>query len=120
VSGGKYRQCLDALVPMASQRTEMAARNWMLRGMMLETIRNDPDYNSGNYITQPRMMKYAINAYGIATGGGTLAYQALAPTAAQADKIVDGRPATGITADANASFYQRDGSHDYNPAALLD
>jgi homoserine O-acetyltransferase len=81
--GGKYPQFMDALVPMASQPTEMAARNWMLRRMMLETIRNDPDYNGGNYTTQPRMMKYAINAYGIATGGGTLAYQALAPTAAR-------------------------------------
>ena len=89
--GGRYPQFMDALVPMASQPTEMAARNWMLRRMMLETIRNDPDYNGGNYTTQPRMMKYAINAYGIATGGGTLAYQALAPTAAKADKMVDDR-----------------------------
>ena len=80
--GGKYPQFMDALVPMASQPTEMAARNWMLRRMMLETIKNDPDYNSGNYVTQPRMMKYAISAYGIATGGGTLAYQMLAPTGA--------------------------------------
>ena len=70
--GVKYPQAMDALVPMASQPTEMASRNWMLRRMMLETIRNDPDYNGGNYTKQPRMMKYAINAYGIATGGGTL------------------------------------------------
>ena len=91
--GGKYPQFMDALVPMASQPTEMAARNWMLRRMMLETIRNDPDYNGGNYTAQPRMMKYAINAYGIATGGGTLAYQALAPTAAQGRQ--DGRRPAG-------------------------
>ena len=50
--GGKYPQFMDALVPMASQPTEMAARNWMLRRMMLETIRNDPDYNGGNYTAQ--------------------------------------------------------------------
>jgi homoserine O-acetyltransferase/O-succinyltransferase len=118
--GGKYPQFTDALVPMASQPTEMAARNWMLRRMMLETIKNDPDYNSGNYITQPRMMKYAINAYGIATGGGTLAYQALAPTAAKADKMVDDRLATAITADANDFIYQWEASHDYNPAPTLE
>ena len=118
--GGKYPQFMDALVPMASQPTEMAARNWMLRRMMLETIRNDPDYNGGNYTAQPRMMKYAINAYGVATGGGTLAYQALAPTAAQADKMVDDRLATAITADANDFVYQWEASHDYNPAASLE
>src|SRR5438309_2423687 len=118
--GGKYPAYMDALVPMASQPTEMAARNWMLRRMMLETIKNDPDYNGGNYTAQPRMMKYAINAYGIATGGGTLAYQAQAPTAAKADKMVDDRLATAITADANDFVYQWEASHDYNPAASLE
>src|SRR5215210_7544438 len=72
--GSKYPDYMDALVPMASQPTEMASRNWMLRRLMLETIRNDPDYNGGNYAAQPRMMKYAIAAYAFATGGGTLAY----------------------------------------------
>ena len=63
------------------------------------------------------MMKYAINAYGIATGGGTLAYQALAPTAAKADKMVDDRLATAITADANDFIYQWESSRDFNPSA---
>jgi homoserine O-acetyltransferase len=114
--GEKYPQAMDALVPMAAQPTDMAARNWMLRRMMIETIRNDPDYNGGNYTTQPRMMKYAINAYGIATGGGTLAYQALAPTAAKADQMVDERLATPVTADANDFVYQWESSHDYSAA----
>jgi homoserine O-acetyltransferase len=118
--GVKYPQAMDALAPMASQPTEMAARNWMLRRMMLETIRNDPDYNGGNYTSQPRMMKYAINAYGIATGGGTLAYQTLAPNAAKADKMVDDRLATAVTADANDFVYQWEASRDYNPSAGLD
>ena len=118
--GVRYPQFMDALVPMASQPTEMAARNWMLRRMMIETIRNDPDYNGGNYTAPPRMMKYAVNAFGIATGGGTLAYQMQAPTAAKADKMVDERLATAITADANDFVYQWEASHDYNPSAGLD
>jgi len=118
--GVRYPQMMDALVPMASQPTAMAARNWMLRRMMLETIRNDPDYNSGNYTAQPRMMKYAVNAYGIATGGGTLGYQTLAPTAAQADKMVDERLATAVTADANDYIYQWEASHDYDPSAGME
>lgn len=118
--GEKYPQFMDALVPMASQPTEMAARNWMLRRLMIETIRNDPDYNGGNYTSQPRMMKYAINAYGIATSGGTLAIQMQAPTGEKADKIVDERLAAPITADANDFLYQWDASHDFNPTAGLD
>ena len=66
------------------------------------------------------MMKYAINAYGIATGGGTQAYQMLAPTGEKADKIVDDRLAVPVTADANDFIYQWEASHDCNPSAGLD
>jgi homoserine O-acetyltransferase len=118
--GEKYPKDMDALVPMASQPTEMASRNWMLRRIMLDTIRNDPDYNGGNYTSQPRVMKYAITAYGIASSGGTLAYQQQGPTAAKADGIVDERLATPITADANDYVYQWDSSHDYNAAGKLE
>jgi homoserine O-acetyltransferase/O-succinyltransferase len=118
--GAKYPDMMDALVPMASQPTEMAARNWLLRRMMLETIRNDPDYNGGNYTAPPRMMKYAIAAYRIASGGGTLGYQTLAPTAAKADKMADDLLAAPVTSDANDFIYQWEASHDYNPSAGLE
>ncbi len=118
--GERYPDFMDALAPMASQPTAMAARNWMLRRAMLETIRNDPDYNNGNYTRQPRMMKYAITAYGIASAGGTLAYQMLAPTAAKADKMVDDRLAAPVTADANDFIYQWEASHDDDPSADLE
>jgi homoserine O-acetyltransferase/O-succinyltransferase len=117
--GVRYPHFMDALVPMASQPTEMAARNWMLRRMMIETIRNDPDYNGGNYTSPPRMMKYAIGAYRIASAGGTLGYQTLAPTAAKADRMVDEQLATP-TADANDFLYQWQASHDYNPSPGLE
>ncbi len=117
--GERYPDFMDALVPMASQPSEMSARNWILRRAMLDTIRNDPDYNSGNYQSQPRMLKYAAAAYGFASSGGTLAYQKMAPTAAQADKMVDDRLAA-IKADANDFIYQWEASHDYNPTAGLE
>jgi homoserine O-acetyltransferase len=113
-------QMMDAAVPMASQPTAMAARNWILRRAMIETIRNDPDYNNGNYTSQPRMMKYAIAAYRFASAGGTLGYQTLAPTSAQADKMVDEQLALPVTADANDYLYQWDASHDYDPSAGME
>jgi homoserine O-acetyltransferase len=115
----RYPSFMDIVVPMASQPTEMAARNWMLRRVMLETIRNDPDYNGGNYTSQPRMMKYAIATYRFASAGGTLGYQTLAPTVAKADKMVDEQLAMTIPSDANDFIYQWDASHDYNPSAGL-
>jgi homoserine O-acetyltransferase len=115
----KYPGLMDAVVPMAAQPTAMAARNWMLRRMMIETIRNDPDYNDGNYTRQPRMMKYAVSAYGFASSGGTLAYQNEAPTAEKADKMIDDRLAMSVTADANDFIYQWQSSHDYDASAGL-
>ena len=120
VWGVRYPQMMDVLVPMASQPTAMAARNWILRRMMLETIRNDPDYNNGNYTSQPRMMKYAISAYRFASAGGTLGYQTLAPSAAQADKMVNEQLALPVTSDANDYIYQWDSSHDYDPSAGME
>ena len=113
--GVRYPQMMDALVPMASQPTAMAARNWILRRMMIETIRNDPDYDDGNYTAPPRMMKYAVSAFRFASAGGTLAYQTLAPTAVRADKMVDEQLAQPI-ADANDFIYQWEASHDYDPS----
>ena len=115
----KYPDMMDAVVPMASQPTAMAARNWILRRMMIETIRNDPDYNNGNYTSPPRMMKYAVAAYGFASSGGTLAYQDQAPTAAKADHMIDERLAAGAATDANDFIYQWQASHDYDASAKL-
>jgi homoserine O-acetyltransferase/O-succinyltransferase len=66
------------------------------------------------------MMKYAITMFGIATGGGTLAYQMQAPTSAKADKMVDERLAVPVTADATDFIYQWESSRDYNPAPGLE
>ena len=110
----------DAWVPMASQPTAMASRNWMMRRMLVETIRQDPAYDGGNYATQPPSLRLANVMFGIATSGGTLGYQALAPTAAKADALVDGRLAEPPPADANDYVYQWDSSHDYDGSAGLE
>jgi homoserine O-acetyltransferase len=116
----KYPDYMDAAVPMAAQPTAMASRNWMLRRVMLETIRNDPGYNNGDYAAQPRSVKIASVFFGIATAGGTLNYQKLAPTRAQADKIVDTRLAAPFAADANDFLWQWGSSADYDAAPGLD
>jgi homoserine O-acetyltransferase len=120
IHGEKHPEFFDVLVPMASQPTAMASRNWMLRRMMLETVRSDPDYKDGNYITQPRSLKIANVFFGIATSGGSLAYQKLAPTAEKADKLVDDRLALPIKADTNDYLYQWGSSHDYDASPNLD
>ena len=118
--GVSYPGFADALVPMASQPTEMSGRNWMMRRMLIDAVRTDPDWNGGNYSTQPRALKVANAFFGIATIGGSQAYQKAARTRAAADKLLDERLAAPFTADANDYLYQWESSGDYNPAPGLE
>jgi homoserine O-acetyltransferase len=120
VWGTRYPAAMDVLVPMASQPSEMASRNWMMRRMLVEMVRADPGYKNGYYASQPGMMKYASVMFGIATAGGTLAYQTLAPTGEAADKNVDDRLKAPFIADANDFIYQWESSRGYNPSPGLE
>ncbi len=118
--GSAYPDFMDALVPMASQPTEMASRNWMMRRLIIDTIRSDPEWKDGNYTTQPKAFRTANVFYGIATSGGTLAFQQMAPTREAADKLLNERLASPTTADANDFLYQWDSSRDYDAAPGLE
>ena len=120
VWGTKYPDYMDALVPMASQPTPMAARNWILRRLMIETVRRDPEYKNGEYTAQPASMKLANTFFGLATSGGTLALQKAAPTGEAADKLVDARLAAPFNADANDFIYQWESSKGYDPSPGLE
>jgi len=118
--GISHPDFMDALVPMASQPTAMAARNWMLRRMLIETIRQDPAYDHGNYVKAPPSLRTANVMFGIATNGGTLALQQRGATHEKADAFVDQQLALPAPADANDFIYQWEASFDYNPEPRLD
>ena len=118
--GVAYPDFMDALVPMASQPTEMAGRNWLMRRMLIDAVRKDPEWKDGNYTAQPRWLKFANVFFGITTNGGSQALYNAAPTRETADKLVDDRLAAPFTADANDFLYQWDSSRDYNAAPGLE
>ena len=120
VWGITYPEFMDALAPMASQPTEMSGRNWMMRRMLIDAIRKDPEWKDGNYTAQPRSLQVANVFFGIATSGGSQAYYKAAPSREKADKLLDDRLAAPFTADANDFLYQWEASRDYNPAPGLD
>ena len=105
---------------MASTPGEMSSRNWMLRRLIVDSIRNDPEWMNGNYTRQPKSAQFASVFYGIATKRGDWSYYKAAPTREKADKLLDDRLAAPFTADANDYLYQWEASGDYNPAPGLD
>ena len=118
--GTRYPDFMDALVPMASQPSEMSSRNWMMRRLIVDSIRTDPEWNNGNYTKQPRSAQFASVFYGIATNGGDQALYKAAPTREQADRMVDQRLTATFAGDANDHLYQWDSSRDYNPSPGLE
>jgi homoserine O-acetyltransferase/O-succinyltransferase len=115
----KYPGYLDVAVPMASLPTEMSGRNWMMRRLLVEAIRTDPEWMNGNYALQPRSAQFASVFFATGTNGGNQALAAQAPTREKADALVDKALTAPFTGDANDYIYQWDSSRDYNPSAGL-
>jgi homoserine O-acetyltransferase/O-succinyltransferase len=118
--GSRYPDAMDALVPMASQPAAMSSRNWILRRLIVDSITNDPEWNNGNYTTQPSSARVASVFFGFATSGGNLALYKAAPTREKADALLDARLKTNFTADANDTLYQWASSGDYDPSPGLE
>ena len=115
----RYPDAMDIAVPMASLPTEMSGRNWMTRRLIIDAIRNDPEWKNGQYTTQPRSLQFASVFYGIATSGGNQALQKAAPTREKADQLVNQRLTAPFRGDANDHLYQWDASRDYNASRDL-
>ncbi|HEY5636318.1 MAG TPA: alpha/beta fold hydrolase [Burkholderiales bacterium] len=118
--GVKYPDFVDALVPMASLPVAMSGRNWMMRRFLVDAIRNDPEYNGGNYTAQPRGVQRALVHFALATNGGNQALYRQAPTREKADALIAARLAQPFRGDANDALYQWESSFDYDVSPQLE
>ena len=111
---------MDAIVPMACLPTAMAGRNWMLRRMFTQAIRDDPEWNGGEYTSQPKRMPFYLTYHSLATSGGNQALFHKAPTSAEGDAHIRKGLETPFKGDANDVLFQWESSFDYDPSAGLD
>ena len=120
VWGVQHPNFMDILVPMASMPIEMSGRNWMMRRLIIDSIRNDPEWMNGNYVKQPRSLQFASLFYAIGTNGGNQGLQRQAATRAKADQLFKERFAAPFAGDANDHLYLWEASRDYNPFDAID
>ena len=116
----KYPRFLDIAVPLASLPTEMAGRNWMMRRLLVEMIRRDPEWMGGNYTRQPRSLQLASVFFDAGTNGGDQALYKAAPTREKADQLIDKRLSAPFRGDANDHLYLWESSRDYDAASALE
>jgi homoserine O-acetyltransferase len=115
-----YPAVSDAFVALASNPVAIAGRNRVYRKMIIDAIRNDPDYHNGEYTKQPRGLVTAIYLSMLAASV-PLQWQAQYPTGAAADTYVEDQVKTQLaTADANDTAYRYDASRDYDPSSKLE
>lgn len=118
--GESYPEAMDALLPLASLPVQIAGRNRMMRRMVVDPIRNDPEWRLGEYTTQPRGLTTAIYTLLFMTSS-PLYWQTQAPTREAADRLFDELVSRQVARlDANDVLYAFDASRDYDPAPGLE
>ena len=121
VWGETYPDFMDALMPLASAPVEIAGRNRIMRKMIMDTIRNDPAWDNGEYKTQPIQGLTAAENILLLMGSAPLVWHQQGATRDAADKFYEGRLKAGIAStDANNMLYYFDSSREYNPLPQLE
>ena len=115
----EYPDMMDGGVPIASLPGPMSGRNWMMRRMVIDAVRDDPAWNGGDYEEQPPMLRYVSAWFGIATSNGNLRLQELGATREMADAFVDERKETQTVGDANDVMYMWNASRNFDPTPKL-
>ena len=120
VWGEKYPDFMDALMPLASLPAQIAGRNRMMRRMVIDSIKSDPEWNNGEYKSQPRGLTAAIYTLLFMTSS-PLQWYKQAPTREAADRFFDDMVRRQLSrTDANDMLYAFDASRDYDPGPNLE
>ncbi len=118
--GELHPDFMDALMPLASLPTQISGRNRAWRRMVIDTIRNDPAWNGGEYKTQPPSLRTAAEMLWFMSSNPVLR-QKEAPTLAKTDDVLDKFVEQIVkTDDANDVLYAVEASHDYDPGPNLE
>ena len=115
----EYPDMMDGGVPIASLPGPMSGRNWMMRRMVIDAVRDDPAWMGGDYEEQPPMLRTMSAWFGLATSGGNLRLQELGATNEMASAYVDERKASQTVGDANDTMYMWNASRTFDPTPKL-
>lgn len=118
--GETYSDFMDALMPLACLPVQIAGRNRMWRKMVLDGIRQDPDWKNGDYTAEPRAALEMAADFLLIAGSAPLHLQKDYPTRDAADNFIDdSMKRLTASLDANDFLYAVNASRDYDPSAQL-
>jgi homoserine O-acetyltransferase len=117
--GYMFPDLMDGVVPIASQPTQVSGKNWIQRRVAIEAIRNDPDWNNGNYTKNPSHYIYTV-PYGFVQTENVVQIQNMAPTQAAADELYKKLLEDAKKRDANDVLWGIEAVMDYDPGPHLE
>jgi homoserine O-acetyltransferase len=121
VWGETYPEFADALMPLACQPVQIAGRNRMWRKLVMDAIRNDPEWKSGDYESEPLGALEVTSDMFFIAGGAPLLMQKNLPTRAATDAAAQDSAKRFIADyDANDLLYAVNASRNYDPSSQLE
>jgi homoserine O-acetyltransferase len=119
--GETYPDMMDALMPLACLPVQIAGRNRLWRKMVIDGIRDDPDWKNGDYTSEPRAGLQISADFLLIAGSASLHLQEDLPTRDAADKFLEeSMKRMAATLDANDFLYAVSASRNYDPSAKLE
>jgi homoserine O-acetyltransferase/O-succinyltransferase len=118
--GERYPDFMDALMPLASLPTQISGRNRVWRRVVIDAIRNDPEWHNGEYTKQPPSARTAAEMLWLVSSNPIIR-QRTGPTVAAADREIDAFVAEWIARnDTTDQLYALEASRDYDPGPDLE
>jgi homoserine O-acetyltransferase len=120
VWGETYPDFMDALMPLACLPVQIAGRNRLWREMVIEGIRQDPDWKNGDYTNEPRAALQISADFLLIAGSAPFQMQKSLPTRDAADQYLDASmKRITVSLDANDFLYAVSASRNYDPSVQL-
>ena len=118
--GERWPDFMDALMPLASVPGQISGRNRVWRRVVIDAIRNDPEWQGGNYTKQPQSARTAAQMLWLVSSNPVIR-QRRAPTLKQTDEEIDAYVTNWLrNGDANDQLYALESSFDYDPGPNLE
>jgi len=119
--GEAHPDFMDALMPLACLPAQIAGRNRLWRDLLMDAIRTDPQWEQGEYRTEPAGALRSAAGLLLIAGSAPIPMQTSLPTRDAADEFLGKYMSRELPElDANDLLYQYNASRDYDPSAALD
>jgi homoserine O-acetyltransferase len=120
VWGETHPDFMDALMPLACLPVQIAGRNRVWRKMVMDAIREDPEWKGGEYKEEPKQALRTALDFLLIAGAAPIPMQKALPTRDAADKYLDEYFRTRMSGlDANDTLYHVNASRNYDPSTQL-